>query len=241
MANNWSNEISENTPAQEKLFSLIIPTYQKFAWLKQSVEILLTRFPQAEIIIVNDGSQDETYKIRNLYPNKIKYLEHPKNKGKGASWRDGVKEASCDYLIFTDDDLPFGSEGIEAILTELITSPADIVIAKRKNFYNNAGYKKILRPGLYVLLKLLFNLPYADTQCGLKGFKRQSALDIMPRTFTNKFAIDIEILYLAKLLSYSVKEVELEQKLFAPSTFNFKNIVLMFFDLIKIKFHHYEI
>jgi len=223
--------------------SLIIPVYKGEKEIESTLALLAKNFPNEEIIVVNDCSPDKTkekiFSLLTTFP-QICYLENEKNSGKGFSLKNGVLKAKGEFIIFTDHDLPYGIEGINKVYQELLKG-AKIVIGKRKEFYNVSSTRKIFRPFLYFFIKIFFGLDYEDTQCGLKGFKRQSALDIMPRTFTNKFAIDIEILYLAKLLSYSVKEVELEQKLFAPSTFNFKNIVLMFFDLIKIKFHHYEI
>lgn len=223
----------------QKELSIIIPSYQKKEWLQKTIDILLKYFPEAEIIIINDGSQDQTKEIKNIFGSRIVYLENEKNQGKGFSLRKGFKEANGQYFIFTDDDLPYGIESIKDTLQELKRG-ADVVIGERQDFYNNKLLKKLLRPFLYLFLRILFNLHYFDTQAGLKGFKKEAGKTIFSLTFINQFAIDIEILYLSQKLKYSVKTLLIKQQNFGPSRFNLKGIIKMFFDLFRIRIHYYD-
>lgn len=222
--------------------SFVIPTYQRFPQLVQTIQNLLKEFPQAEIIIVNDGSKDETKKIVEMFPAQIIYLENKTNQGKGISLRKGFLQATGDFIIFTDDDLPYGVEGIKKIIDGL-EEGYDIVIGKRQIFYNDSFFKALLRPVLYVLLKLFFSLYFTDTQAGLKGFKKEAGKKLFQASIIFGFAIDIEILYLARRCHYKIKEVPVIQReeSFLPSTFNLKRIIEMFFELLKIKLHRYEI
>jgi len=219
--------------------SIIIPSYQKKEWLQKTVKILLEHFSEAEIIIINDGSQDKTKEIKDIFGNRIVYLENEKNQGKGFSLRKGFKEANGQYLIFTDNDLPYGVESIKDALREL-KKGTEVVIGERHDFYNDKLFKFFLRPFLYVFLEILFGLHYFDTQAGLKGFKREAAKTIFSLAFTNQFAIDVEILYLSQKLGYSIKPILIKQQNFSPSAFNLKEIMIMFFDLFKIRLHHYK-
>ena len=226
---------------EEKELSIIIPAYEKGKLIINTIKSLLEYFPQAEIIIINDGSKDNTRKIKNVFGDKIVYLENEINKGKGYSLRKGFEKAKGRYLIFTDADLPFGIEYIEKVFKEL-KQKKSIVIGHREEFYNDKFYKKLLRPFLYLILRILFGFKYRDTQCGLKGFTKKEGKKIFSISMINGFAIDIEILFLAKKLDYLVNEVVVQQEASSvSSTFNFPNILRMIFDLLIIRFHNYEI
>jgi len=221
-------------------FSLVIPSFNKFSLLKETINKILENFKEVEVIVVDDGSKDNTFKVKEIFKDKIIYLKNEINQGKGESLRKGFEKATKEFIIFTDDDLPYGIEGIKKILKEFEDEKIDIVIGKRKQFYNDVFYKKLLRPFLYLFLKIILGLNFSDTQCGLKGFKKESGKRLFRLSFIKGFAIDVEILYLAKKLNYKVKEVEVSQFDFSKSTFKLKGIILMFFDILKIKFHHYD-
>lgn len=227
---------------EDKELSIIIPAYQKGEWIINTIESLLKYFPYAEIIIINDGSKDDTRKIRKIFGEKIIYLENEINRGKGYSLREGFNKAQGEYLIFTDADLPFSVEYIDKVFQEL-KKQNSIVIANRAEFYNDRFYKKLLRPFLYLTLKILFGFKYRDTQCGLKGFSKEKGKKLFSLSITNGFAIDIEILYLAGKLDYLVDKSIVEQNIsvFKSSTFNFSNMLRVVSDLLIIRFHHYEI
>jgi len=221
----------------EKELSIIIPSYQKGEWVVKTIEKIKNKFPVAEIIIVNDASTDDTKKIKDIFKNEIVYLENETNRGKGYSLKKGILEARGKYLIFTDADLPYGTEGIKKIYEELKKGQL-VAIGERQKFYSDSFYKKAMRPFLYLILKALFGFDYKDTQAGVKGFERKVGQEIMRKTISEGFAIDVEILYLVKILNYRVSAVPVEQENFSPSTFNLKNILCFFKDLFKIKKHH---
>jgi dolichyl-phosphate beta-glucosyltransferase len=227
---------------KQKELSIIIPAYQKGEWINNTIKSLIEYFPQAEIIVVNDGSADSTEKIKDIFKDQIVYLENKKNQGKGYSLRKGFTRSQGKYLIFTDADLPFNVKDIEKVF-QILKKGKPIVIARRKEFHNDKFYKKLLRPLLYLMLMILFGFKYFDTQCGLKGFTKNQGKKIISSTIINGFAIDIEILYLAKKLSYPVVEVLVEQEgsSLSPSTFNLIKIFRVIIDLLIIRFNKYEI
>jgi len=227
-----------------KDLSIILPAFQKGRVLEKVLNLLFDSFKEAEIIVIDDNSSDNTLEIvKNIQNNflNLKYFKNEKNYGKGYSLKKGILMASRKYVIFTDADLPYGLEGIEKIYQKL-KEGSKIVIGKRVKYFKDPFLRKITRPILYFSLKLILKLKYQDTQCGLKGFSQEIAQKIFSLSFINRFAIDIEILYLASLLKIPVEEIEVEIKNFdKSSTFHLKDFFQMFFDILKIKFHHYEI
>jgi dolichyl-phosphate beta-glucosyltransferase len=227
---------------EQKELSIIIPAYQKGKWIDNTIKSLIGYFPQAEIVVINDGSTDNTRKIKDTFKDQIVYLENEENQGKGYSLRKGYAYAHGRYLVFTDADLPFSVKNIERVF-QLLKKNKIITIGRRKEFYNDRFYKKLLRPILYFLLMIFFGFKYFDTQCGLKGFTKDQGKKIISSTITNGFAIDIEILYLAKKLNYPVAEVlvEQEESSLSPSTFNLISMLRVILDLFIIRFNKYEL
>ncbi|MFA5360484.1 MAG: glycosyltransferase [Candidatus Paceibacterota bacterium] len=232
--------MEEKKESQE--LSIVIPAFQKGGLIQNTIKFLKDYFPQAEIIVVNDGSFDNTKEIRDIFKSQIVYLENEINRGKGYSLRKGFARAQGEYIIFTDADLPFSVKDIEKIYQNLKQGSL-ITVARREKFYNDKFYKKLLRPFLYLMLRMFFGFNYSDTQCGLKGFAKDPGKKILTATIIDGFAIDIEILYLAKKLGYPVDEILVQQEFFSPSLsgFNLKHIFKMVWDIFVIRFHHYEL
>ncbi|MDD5760636.1 MAG: glycosyltransferase [Candidatus Pacebacteria bacterium] len=225
---------------EKQELSIVIPAFQKGKCIKSTIKSLIDYFPQAEIIVVNDGSFDNTKEIQSIFKDRIAYLENEINRGKGYSLRKGFARAQGEYIIFTDADLPFSVKDIEKIFQNLKQGSL-ITIAHREKFYNDKFYKKLLRPFLYLMLKILFGFQYSDTQCGLKGFAKEVGQKLFGATIVNGFAIDIEILYLAKKLGYPVDEILVQQEVLSlsSSSFNLKEMLKMVGDIFVIKFHTY--
>ena len=225
-------------------FSLILPIYNEEKNIGSIVSLLIEKFPQAEIILVNDGSTDKTANILNSYSNYTKIVSYPKNIGKGRAIKMGVQVATKGYLLFCDADLPFGIDGITRLLDKLNTDAnLDIAIVEKIQPKEKFGYhlSKII---VKKIITLFTGLKFKDTQAGLKGFKTEAALNIFTHTFINRFAIDIEILYLAKKLGYSVGTLGLkvENNYYnRPSKFTVKEGFYLLKDIFKIYFHHYNV
>src|SRR5574343_532478 len=94
--------------------SIIIPAYNAENFINNTLEKIISSFPESEIIVINDGSNDKTLEKLQGYDN-IKVINHEKNVGKGMALRSGFDLASKDFIIFTDADLPYGVENINKI------------------------------------------------------------------------------------------------------------------------------
>jgi dolichyl-phosphate beta-glucosyltransferase len=219
-----------------KKLSIIVPAYNEGRMLEAASIEILKSFPHVELIICNDGSSDNTSTINIKLGSKIKYIESGINKGKGFSIRKGMFAATGDYVIFTDADLPFGVEGIQKILAALDSGKADVVIAEKTGYRRSVLYL-VARKLMRWTLCLLFRFPYHDTQAGLKGFTRQAKDDIFRHSVINGFAIDVEILMIAKIKLMRIESINLavRKNEFRKSHFKLKSGLRFLSDIIKIR------
>ena len=202
-----------------KLFlSLVIPAYNAEATISHTVKTVLDFLKDkkylSEVIIVDDGSKDKTASIGEkfavTYPN-VKIIRNSTNKGKGYSVKRGVLSAQGKYAIFTDADLPYALEDTEKFLYWL-SHGYDIVIGSRRLPASEvrktpAIHRKIMGRIFSTIVGILTSRGFADTQCGFKGFKRETTQFIFEKQRIDRFAFDIELLYLARKYKLSIKEL----------------------------------
>jgi dolichyl-phosphate beta-glucosyltransferase len=200
------------------LVSVIVPAYNEEdcirSHLKKIVDYLSGRFAQFEIIVVDDGSGDDTRKQVALATNeepRIRLIPLSRNRGKGSAVREGVLAAQGDAVCFTDADLSTPVETIEIGIDALAeNSPVviasrrhpDSIVCLRQNWAREAMGRLFNR-----FMRLLVSLPFADTQCGFKCFTRQAAREIFSRARIDGFAFDVEIVVIARRLGYEIKEI----------------------------------
>jgi dolichyl-phosphate beta-glucosyltransferase len=198
--------------------SVVIPTYNEGARIRPNLdkiaEYFAARFSQYEIIIVNDGSRDDTAKkIADAAREKpgIKMRAFPTNHGKGFAVRQGIFEARGGAIFFTDADLSTPVEEIEKGLAGL-EEGYPVVIASRRHpesivaLHQGRG-REIAGRAFNLFVRALLSLPFHDTQCGFKGFSREAAREIFSLARIDGFAFDAEVLVIARQLGYSVKEI----------------------------------
>ena len=197
--------------------SVIIPAYneaQRIGNTLRAIHAYLQRQPySAEIIVVDDGSQDGTASLVRAFDTRppICMLQNDRNRGKGFSVRQGFLHARGEYLLFSDADLSTPIEEVERLLAALHES-CDIAIGSRAL---PGSRVEVHQPWYRENMGRLFNLfvqalavpGIHDTQCGFKCFGREAALAICQRMTTERFGFDVEMLYLARRLGYRVREV----------------------------------
>ena len=230
--------------------SIIIPVYNEEKripnTLKEIDEYLRKQAYDYEILVVDDGSKDRTVEVGRGLASTIKNLKitgYKKNQGKGYAVRFGLKEASGDYRLFTDADNSTSIDQIEKMWPEF-EKGFDLVIGSRdiKGAVLDPPQPWlrhiILGEGFKLYRKLMVGLwRVEDTQCGFKGFKKEAVEKILPKCQINRFAFDPEILVLAKKLGFKIKEIPVNWKNDLESKVNFKSILKMALDLIKIRWN----
>ena len=199
-------------------YSIVIPAYNEGARLGASLEKVLayvhTQRWDAEVIVVNDGSRDNTAEIVLNFMAKdsmVKLLENPGNRGKGYSVRNGILNALGRIILFTDADLSSPIEEAPRLLGAL-DAGADIAIGSRWLRAETQTQRQPLHRQIFgrifnLMLRTSLGLQYADTQCGFKAFKRAAAQAIFPLQKIERWGFDPEILFLARKLGFKVEEV----------------------------------
>lgn len=202
-------------------YSIIIPAYNECDRLAASLDAIL-RFVaeqrwQAEVLVVNDGSRDRTAEIVLEYARRdarVHLLENPGNRGKGYSVRNGMKQARGDLLLFTDADLSSPITEAKKLFAAL-EAGADVAIGSRwldpaTQTERQSRFRQLAGRSFNLLLRLVLGLRYKDTQCGFKAFTAQAARQIFPRQRIERWGFDPEILFLARKLGLTVREVAVE-------------------------------
>src|SRR5581483_9766247 len=168
----------------------------------------------AEIIVVNDGSKDDTAEIVRGYERRntrLRLVENPGNRGKGYSVRNGMLNAKGELLLFSDADL---SSPIEEAgkLFHAIEDGAAVAIGSRWLRADLQTERQPLHRQLFgrvfnLILRVVLGLKFRDTQCGFKAFTRAAAQDIFPRQQIERWGFDPELIFLAQKLHYKVVEI----------------------------------
>jgi dolichyl-phosphate beta-glucosyltransferase len=202
-------------------YSIIIPAYNESERLNVSLPKVLdyvnARALQAEVIVVNDGSSDNTAEVVRhfaaLHP-EVRLLENPGNRGKGYSVRNGMLNAHGDVMLFTDADL--SSPIHEASkLFEAIEGGADVAIGSRwlraeLQTERQPWHRQLYGRLFNLALRIVLGLKYRDTQCGFKAFTRAAAHTVFPRQRIERWGFDPELLFLANKFKLRTVEVPVE-------------------------------
>jgi dolichyl-phosphate beta-glucosyltransferase len=199
-----------------KELSVVIPAFNEAmrigATLRRVSEYCGSRFDRFEIIVVDDGSTDETAKeAKNaIHDERLRVIVLEKNRGKGYAVRTGGLHAKFEYVLFSDADLSTPIEEVENL--EKYASPRSLVIASRglqqsRLEVRQPFYRETMGRIFNLIVRLLLVPDIADTQCGFKLFGREVVKEIFPRTTIDRFAFDVEIIYLARKLGFDVVEV----------------------------------
>lgn len=203
---------------QTTTYSIVIPAYNESTRLGTTLESVLNYVSQqgfdAEVIVINDGSRDNTAEIVRNFAAKnptLRLIENPGNRGKGYSVRNGMLNARGQVLIFSDADLSAPIEELPKLL-HAIAAGADIAIGSRWLRANLQTQRQPLHRQLFgrifnLLLRATLGLRFKDTQCGFKAFKRQAADAIFPLQRIERWGFDPEILFLARKCGFRVQEI----------------------------------
>ena len=193
--------------------SIVVPCYNESKDIAKNSEIikkhLETIKQDYELILVNDGSKDNTKEVIEAIPG-VKALSYEPNRGKGGAVKYGIESATGDYVLFMDDDLSTDLEAIDKFLK--LAPNYDMVIGSR---HAKDSVIKKKQPALRVfigwccrkLVNMKFHFKYKDTQCGFKAMRTDVAKKIVAKQVVNNFAFDVEYLYIASLNNLSIYEM----------------------------------
>jgi glycosyltransferase involved in cell wall biosynthesis len=198
--------------------SIVIPAYNESARIEATLGRVLTCVENqgwdAEVLVVDDGSTDATPDIvkswMERYP-RLHLTQNPGNRGKGYSVRNGLLQAAGDVVMFTDADLSAPMEEAELLLAA-IADGADVAIGSRwldrtRQTTHQPLYRRFFGRCFNAVTRGIMGLPFKDTQCGFKAFRRDAAQVIFRLQRIERWGFDPEILFIARKLKYKIVEV----------------------------------
>jgi dolichyl-phosphate beta-glucosyltransferase len=230
-------------------YSFVIPAYNESSRIRPTLDEIL-RYTDAqnwdaEILVVDDGSRDDTPDVIREYArahSQIRLLRNPGNRGKGYSVRNGMLHARGDICLFTDADL--SSPISEALkLFETIRGGADGAIGSRwlraeLQTERQPLYRQAFGRIFNLVLRVFLGLRFKDTQCGFKAFRREAAQRIFPLQKIERWGFDPEILYVARRMGLRVAEVPVVWAHSEGTRMHpFRDGVRMFVDVLHIRWN----
>jgi dolichyl-phosphate beta-glucosyltransferase len=225
--------------------SVVVPAFNEARRILPSLEQIFpfmeARHPDYEVVVVDDGSTDETVAlVRRHFGQRpqLRIASYAVNRGKGYAVRYGAEQATGEVVLFTDADLstpieeidkllPYIEEGYDLVMGTRAHPAADVRI--RQPFYREYGGKMF-----NVLIRLLLLKGFHDTQCGFKIFRRASVLPILSRQRVDRFAFDVELVYLAQAAGLRIADVPVVWMNSPESKMGLRGIIGAVLDVLRI-------
>lgn len=201
--------------------SVVLPCLNEGARIAATLSTLSSWFtPPPEIVVVDDGSTDDTVAQARRYAREHPHVRvHPlTHRGKGAAIRTAIPLVTRDRVVLLDADLPFDRESVTAVIEAL--AGADMALGNRRHHGSRYTVPVRLFGFLYrrhlvgltfnIVARVLLQLRHRDTQCGLKGFRREVLQQMAPSLTIDGFALDVEMLLAARALDLRTIEVPVQ-------------------------------
>ncbi|MBI4441903.1 MAG: glycosyltransferase family 2 protein [Acidobacteria bacterium] len=239
----------QNTPGIS--LSVVIPAYNEagriVSTLEQVLRFLHSRPQTYEVVIVDDGSTDDTVeRVQNVRgkAGNLRVLRHLSNQGKGAAVRTGMLAARGEYLLFTDADLSAPIGEMDRLL-EPLRNGYDVVIGsralRREWIQGRSSLRRNAAKVFNYFLRRITGLDFQDTQCGFKALRRAAAQAIFPLQRISGFGFDVELLYLGRKLGFRLLEVPVHWAHSEGTKVRlWRDGSAMFLDLVKIRWNDWQ-
>jgi dolichyl-phosphate beta-glucosyltransferase len=230
-------------------YSIVIPAYNERARIRATLDRVLAHVHErgwkAEVLVVNDGSNDDTAQIVQQYAIEhpaLRLLENPGNRGKGYSVRNGMLHANGEVILFTDADLSSPIEEADKLFAAL-ASGADVAMGSRwlrpeLQTHRQSLHRQLFGRAFNLILRIVLGLKYKDTQCGFKAFNRRAAQMIFPLQHIERWGFDPEILFLAHRFGLKIEEVPVAWAHSEGTHINpLRDGIRMFWETLKIRWY----
>ncbi|MDD3207661.1 MAG: glycosyltransferase [Bacilli bacterium] len=225
--------------------TIVVPCYNEGKKIRYNLEqkvlpFLKERNINFEVILVNDGSKDNTKELFNvLILENVLALGYDDNRGKGGAVKFGIEQATGDYVLFMDADLSTDLRALDLIYAD--NDNADMYVGSRHLKESVLAKKqglvrRFIGKSCRIIVNSTFKFKFKDTQCGFKAIRTEYAKEMAKRQIINGFAFDVEYLYMAKLNNLKIKEIPVIWENDEDSKVNtFKSSIRFFKDVRIIK------
>ena len=200
--------------------SIVIPAYNEERRLPPTLDRILEYlksegFSDWEVLVVDDGSRDRTADVVRHYgasDERIQLIENPGNRGKGYAVRSGMLQAVKDWVLVTDADLSAPIEELSRLTDGVRLQDAAVAIGSRAVdrslvTVHQPAFREFSGRFFNIVMRLVTGMPFRDTQCGFKLFRRDAAQAVFSRQRIEGFGFDVEDLMIARTLGFKVIEV----------------------------------
>jgi glycosyltransferase involved in cell wall biosynthesis len=232
----------------QPMVSIVVPAFNEAVRIGVSLrkidEFMRDSSMTYELIVVDDGSTDETSAVINQSRvNALKLIRNDRNHGKGYTVRQGVLAATGNYVLFTDADLSAPIEELSKLIDVALNEGADIVIGSRavdRSYIekHQSRFRELGGIAFNFMVRSILGLQLHDTQCGFKLFHRQKSRRIFERVTTYGFGFDPELLFMAKRQGLRIREVPVRWSHSEGSKVRFmRHATVMFLDLLRIRWN----
>jgi len=201
------------------------------------------------IIFVDDGSADDSYSIISSLKKspRLKVLKNRFDRGKGSALKTGFILSSSEYkmkaddlIIFMDGDGQIEPSEVQTFMNVMRHNNADVVIGNKRHIYSVNSFnfmRKIVSKCYNIVIRILFDLGYDDTQCGLKIFKKSALERVIDKITIKKFAFDLELIVALREMRMKIADspVMLREQVNMGSV-SLSSIIITFIDTLKVWF-----
>lgn len=232
---------------KKTLLSVVIPAYNEEKRIGVTLADLKRYFSQKEfpfeIIVVSDGSTDRTAEVVREFSQgfaELKVIENKENRGKGYAVRCGMLEAVGEYRLFMDADNSVTIDTVEPFIEEACKHDCDVTIGsiafseETEVVEHNGWHRRVFGSISKLLVRAVATPGIFDTQRGFKLFTDKAADAIFPLQKINRFGFDIELLVIARMHKFSIRELPVAWDNPAGSKVNMRAYVDSFIELWRI-------
>jgi glycosyltransferase involved in cell wall biosynthesis len=235
--------------------SIVVPAYNESTRIGQSLQKILFYLTEqgfaGELIVVDDGSTDETGQVVQNFIRcnlqsplvQLVLLSNSKNMGKGYSIRAGVLRATKAIVVFTDADLSTPITEFPKLVDPIRKGAYDVVIGSRALNRELIGqHQPLWRESagriFNLLMRLIVGLKFKDTQCGFKAYRRSLIWPVFQGLKLHGYSFDVEVLFLAKKRGVRIAEVPVVWNHAEGSRVHlFKDSLKMLVELLQIRWY----
>jgi dolichyl-phosphate beta-glucosyltransferase len=201
--------------------SIIIPAYNEGARLSKTLPVIFAyldrEIPASEVIVVDDGSTDETAAIalkgfERAGRIKSSLISVEPNRGKGNAVREGLLAARAPVALYSDADLSTPLTETPKLVNPILRDDCDLAFGSRALDRSLIGVHQSTRREMggrvfNRIVRFATRLPFSDTQCGFKAFRMNTCRPIIEAATIDRFGFDVELLFVAHLAGLRLREV----------------------------------